>query len=59
MKIDTWIKNELVTIDVDEQWITLFAAYDALVPTETAIAIATAVTDILKTAATEPIEVAP
>ena len=42
MRIDTWIGNELVTIELDEVWAETFAYWDGLVPTDAAAAIATA-----------------
>ena len=48
MRIDTWINDELVTIDTDEAWADTFAHWDAKVPTDTAAAIATATQAILE-----------
>ena len=58
MRLDTWINNELITIDTDEAWLDTFAHWDALVPTNMAAAIATATQAILErgysTRATQP-----
>ena len=48
MKIDTWINDELVTVDTDDVWLETFAHWDAKVPTDTAAAIATATQAILE-----------
>ena len=48
MRIDTWIHDELVTVDTDDAWLETFLYWDALVPTETAAAIATATQTILE-----------
>lgn len=48
MTINTWIKNELVTLDTDDVWLETFAHWDALVDTDTAEAIATAVVRTLE-----------
>ena len=47
MRIDTWINGELVTIDTDDVWLDTFAQWDALVPTDTAVAIASATVQCL------------
>lgn len=46
-RIDTWIGADLVTVDTDDVWAETFAHWDALVPTETAAAIATATVRLL------------
>ena len=48
MRIDTWINNELVTVDTDEVWLRTFAQWDCLVDTSVAAAIATATQAILE-----------
>lgn len=52
MTIDTWIGNELVTVDVDDAWIEVFLYWDARVDTAVAAEIATATVNILKREAT-------
>lgn len=47
-RLETWINGALVSIDIDEVWLEVFAKWDALVETDTASKIATAVYDILK-----------
>ena len=42
MRIDTWINDELITVETEDVWASTFAHWDALVPTETATAIANA-----------------
>lgn len=44
MIVNTWINNELITLDTDAVWLEVFATWDALTDTETAAAIANAVT---------------
>lgn len=54
MRIDTWINNELVSVDTDDVWLEVFAHWDARVPTDTAAAIATATQSILERSARGP-----
>lgn len=53
MRIDTWIGNDLVTVDTDDVWLETFAHWDAIVPTDTAAAIASATVRILTESQTE------
>tara|TARA_R110000868_G_scaffold197718_1_gene443964 strand:- start:609 stop:770 length:162 start_codon:yes stop_codon:yes gene_type:complete len=46
--ISTWINDALVEVDTDTVWAETFAHWDALVDTDTAALIATAVTRILE-----------
>ena len=48
MRLDTWINDELVTVDTDEVWLSTFAHWDCLVDTDVAAAIATATQTILE-----------
>ena len=48
MTINTWINDELITLETDEVWRETFAHWDALVDTDTAAEIATATEAILK-----------
>lgn len=43
MIVETWINDELVTLDTDEVWREQFAHWDALTDTDTAARIASAV----------------
>lgn len=53
MFVNTWINNELITIDVEDAWGEVFAHWDALVPTDTAERIANAVCAELEAIADE------
>ena len=46
--IDTWINEALVVMDTETVWADTFAEWDALVDTDTAARIATAVVRILE-----------
>ena len=48
MIIDTWIHDELVSVDVEEAWLDTFALWDCLVPSSVAEEIATATSMILR-----------
>ena len=48
MTINTWIKDELVTVDTEQVWAETFAHWDTLVTTEAAERIATATVAILQ-----------
>lgn len=49
MRIDTWINDELITVDTDDVWLETFAHWDARVPTDVAVAIAAATVHCLIT----------
>lgn len=53
MRIDTWINDQLITVDTDQVWLETFAIWDALVDTDTAAKIAQATVETLIHAQTE------
>lgn len=48
MTVSTWIGAELVTVDIEETWLEVFAHWDQLVPTDVAAEIATATVEVLR-----------
>ncbi len=46
--VETWINGELITLNLEQVWSDTFAQWDALVDTDTAAAIASAVAATLR-----------